>query len=143
MECIRRIMAGVTNNSQHFDMIAARAKPQQDFLVQSLGELIKVAFTTATSDTESLRPIGVYVMKDIVEVTMTTIFPLISQKFAIAMDPDYAGHSLLEQYQAQITSTLRPAFAPEAPPPVTAAACSIVVPFATGYSPHFTSKTYI
>ena len=74
MECIRRIMSGVSNNPLHFDLVAARAKPQQDFLVQSLSELIKVAFTTATSDTESLRPIGVYVMKDIVEVSFSTGF---------------------------------------------------------------------
>ena len=77
MQCVRRIIATVKSQPLHFDLAGARKfnqdrrtpeNPPQDFLVFSLNELIKIAFTTATSDIEALRPIGVDVMRDVVEV---------------------------------------------------------------------------
>ena len=45
--------------------------------------------------------------------------------FSATEDSDYAGHSLLEQYQAQISAALRPAFAVDTPPDVTSIACKV------------------
>ncbi len=74
MECVRRIIGCVTNMPEHFDLALARkdqSRTSQDYLVFSLGELIKMAFTAATSDIEAMRPVGVYVMRDIVEVIVS------------------------------------------------------------------------
>eukprot|EP01114_Cavostelium_apophysatum_P010616 TRINITY_DN2455_c0_g1_i2.p1 TRINITY_DN2455_c0_g1~~TRINITY_DN2455_c0_g1_i2.p1 ORF type:complete len:1928 (-),score=479.76 TRINITY_DN2455_c0_g1_i2:118-5901(-) len=125
MECARKVISLLSNSRAsgpaHFDLFEARKLEQsgasKDFLVLNLGDLVRMAFTAATSDIEPLRPVGVYTMKDLVE------------KFSASMDPDYEGHPLLEQYQAQIASALRPAFTPEAPPTTAAAACSVLVSY--------------
>jgi hypothetical protein len=46
-------------------------------------------------------------------------------KFAHVPEPEFPGHVLLEQYQAQVGAALRPAFTPETAPDVTAAACEV------------------
>jgi hypothetical protein len=46
--------------------------------------------------------------------------------FSKTEDSDYKGHSLLEQYAAQVSSALRPAFTPETPPDITGEACKVV-----------------
>jgi hypothetical protein len=52
----------------------------------------------------------------------------------MSMDPDYTGHPLLEQYQAQIVSILRPAFnLKEASPFVTSAASSVIADYIIRY----------
>lgn len=127
MECLRRMMSQLANQTEksskfHFDLqLIAKENPKEsmtnDFLIQNLGDIVNMSFTCATSDIEALRPIGVYSMKDIVLY------------FGNCADPDYKGHSILEQYQAQISSALRPAFSPEAPPSATAAACSVLVSY--------------
>ena len=53
---------------------------------------------------------GIGVIKDLVE------------KFADQLDADVEGVGILDQYQAQIASALKPAFAPDAFPLVTCAA---------------------
>jgi hypothetical protein len=77
MECVRRIIASVSMMPVHMDLGLARkqqsAKGQQDYLVFNLNELIKMAFTAATSDVEAMRPIGVNVMKDIVQVRYNSL----------------------------------------------------------------------
>lgn len=127
MECLRRLMSQLANQKEksskyHFDLqLIEKELPTQsktnDFLIQNLADMVNMSFTCATSDIEALRPIGVYAMKDIVLY------------FANCVDPEYKGHSILEQYQAQISSALRPAFSPEAPPSATAAACSVLVSY--------------
>lgn len=46
-------------------------------------------------------------------------------KFCRVPEPEFPGHVILEQYQAQVGAALRPAFAPETAPDVTAAACEV------------------
>jgi len=41
------------------------------------------------------------------------------------LDPDYPGHVILEQFQAQVGAALRPAFASDMPSDVTAMACEV------------------
>lgn len=85
----------------------------------SLSDLIRMSFTSSTSEIESMRSVGLETMSDIL------------QKFGNVMDPDYQGHYLLEQYQAQIGSSLRPAFAAEASPKTTTTACSLLLAYLT------------
>eukprot|EP00026_Physarum_polycephalum_P000215 Phypoly_transcript_00215.p1 GENE.Phypoly_transcript_00215~~Phypoly_transcript_00215.p1 ORF type:complete len:1942 (+),score=349.45 Phypoly_transcript_00215:90-5915(+) len=117
MECVRRVMSVLKGQQVHFDLVLARQSTQQDYLVIHLHDLVTMAFKAATSETDSLRPVGVWTLKDIVE------------NFANAADPEYEGHSLLELYQAQIASALRPAFAADALPTLTAVACSVLVSY--------------
>lgn len=46
-------------------------------------------------------------------------------KFAEVPEPEFPGHVILEQYQAQVGAALRPAFSPDTPSDVTAAACEV------------------
>lgn len=45
--------------------------------------------------------------------------------FAKVPDPEFPGHFLLEQFQAQVGAALRPAFSQDTGPNVTAAACQV------------------
>jgi hypothetical protein len=123
IECTRRILSVTTSPSTHFDLAQARQakarSPDADFLVFSLPELIKMAFSTATSAVEALRPNGINLLNDLVHL------------FGPSGDPDDPGHSLLEPYQAQIASALRSALNAESPPLVTASACSVLVSYVT------------
>jgi len=73
-----------------------------------------MGFISATSDADTIRPYGVQLLKLLVDTMGNTL------------DPDYEGHTILEQYQAQFVSALRPAFAAEAPPTVTQSACGLL-----------------
>eukprot|EP01113_Clastostelium_recurvatum_P033815 TRINITY_DN4514_c0_g1_i5.p1 TRINITY_DN4514_c0_g1~~TRINITY_DN4514_c0_g1_i5.p1 ORF type:complete len:1605 (-),score=389.94 TRINITY_DN4514_c0_g1_i5:24-4304(-) len=119
MDCVRRVISVCKSTpvAAHFDLSLARQASGLDTLVLRLHELVGMAFNAGTSVTDSLRPIGVWTLKDIVEA------------FAPCQDPDYEGHGLLELYQAQITSALRPAFAPDAQPQLTAVACEVLVTY--------------
>eukprot|EP01116_Phalansterium_solitarium_P006469 TRINITY_DN18779_c0_g1_i1.p1 TRINITY_DN18779_c0_g1~~TRINITY_DN18779_c0_g1_i1.p1 ORF type:complete len:1950 (-),score=546.78 TRINITY_DN18779_c0_g1_i1:75-5924(-) len=126
MECVRRVMSVILQQvepgqpSPHFDLALAR-QLKGDFLIMYLSDLIQMAFTAATSPIESLRPVGVNALMDILT------------DFKGAADPDYEGHVLLELYSAQTASSLRPSFQPlaDAPPYVTASACSVLVSYVT------------
>jgi len=84
-----------------------------DFLVLHLADLVRMAFMAATSDSDPLRLEGLSTLQEVVD------------KFARVPEPEFAGHLLLEQYQAQVGAALRPAFATDTPPTVTAAACEV------------------
>uniref|UniRef100_A0A3Q0KPG9 HEAT repeat-containing protein 5B n=1 Tax=Schistosoma mansoni TaxID=6183 RepID=A0A3Q0KPG9_SCHMA len=86
----------------HFDLAKARILRSQsgksDWLILYLSDLIRVAFMSATSDSERLRITGLKLMQDVI------------QRFSQILDPDYPDHVILEQYQAQVSAALRPAF---------------------------------
>lgn len=90
----------------HFDLALARSLrasrksdlASSDFLVLHLSDLIRIAFISATSDSTHLRISGLKLMRDVIHL------------FARVADPDCPGHFLLEQYQAQVSAALRPAF---------------------------------
>ena len=50
---------------------------------------------------------------------------MIIEKFGDTAEPEFPGHVILEQYQAQVGAALRPAFAPDTASHVTAAACNV------------------
>ncbi|XP_015601934.1 HEAT repeat-containing protein 5B isoform X2 [Cephus cinctus] len=115
-QCVRRIVATCVNNKQaHFDLSLAKemqmAKGRGDFLVLHLSDLVRMAFMAATSDCDPLRLEGLKTLQEIIE------------KFAKVPEPEFPGHLLLEQFQAQVGAALRPAFSTETASHVTAAAC--------------------
>ncbi|TRY62849.1 hypothetical protein TCAL_08197 [Tigriopus californicus] len=104
-------------NRAHFDLCLAKemqmTQAKGDYLVLHLSELVRVAFMAATSDSDPLRLEGLRTMQVIIE------------RFGDTPEPEFPGHVILEQYQAQVGAALRPAFTPDTPSHVTAAACNV------------------
>eukprot|EP00850_Spirogloea_muscicola_P003098 SM000012S25360 [mRNA] locus=s12:661062:677919:- [translate_table: standard] len=124
-ECLSRLPNAVGDHPAHTDLMLARQLRMQhqsrqekslvdpsaedealqaDWLVLHLSELVALAYQVATGTMERVKPLGVY--------TLSTIL----SKFSRAQDPDVEGHSILEQYQAQLLSALRTAFNASAGP---------------------------
>ncbi|XP_052550652.1 HEAT repeat-containing protein 5A isoform X1 [Tympanuchus pallidicinctus] len=117
-ECVCKIINQCENaGSAHFDMTLAQERKQRDsrddFLVLHLADLIRMAFMAATDHSDQLRLSGLQTLQIVV------------RKFATVPEPEFPGHLILEQYQANVGAALRPAFAPETPPDVTAKACQV------------------
>jgi hypothetical protein len=125
MQCIEDTVFAVAEqpscDAAHWDLAAARQRASSgraEWLVLCLNDLLSVAFGAATAAIAPLRPRGVRLMRTVVE------------RFSVTLDPDYEGHHLLEQYAAQIGSSLRAAFEADAAPELTAAACPVVATYA-------------
>ena len=109
VECVRRLLALLPPDSAHFSLAQAQQAPRgtTELLVLALRELVAIAFASATSPTQSLRPAGILALVRIVE------------RFGAADDPDYEGKLLLELYHAQFRTALSECFGPEAEPSLT------------------------
>ncbi|XP_061854900.1 HEAT repeat-containing protein 5A isoform X3 [Colius striatus] len=117
-ECVCKIISQCENaGSAHFDIALAQERKQRDsrddFLVLHLADLIRMAFMAATDHSDQLRLSGLQTLLIVV------------RKFAAVPEPEFPGHVILEQYQANVGAALRPAFAPDTPPDVTAKACQV------------------
>lgn len=117
-ECVRRIISTCeASNPVHFDLLQAKeiqmTKSRGDYLILHLSDLIRMAFMAATSDSDPLRLAGLKTLREIID------------KFARVPEPEFPGHLLLEQFQAQVGAAIRPAFSPDTPSHVTAAACKV------------------
>ncbi|XP_046321272.1 HEAT repeat-containing protein 5A isoform X7 [Marmota monax] len=117
-ECVCRIINQCENaNSAHFDIALAQEMKKRDsrndFLVLHLADLIRMAFMAATDHSDQLRLSG-----------LETLLVVI-RRFATVPEPEFPGHVILEQYQANVGAALRPAFTSETPPDVTAKACQV------------------
>ncbi|XP_030626856.1 HEAT repeat-containing protein 5A [Chanos chanos] len=117
VECVCRIIAQCENGDPaHFNMTLAqerRLHESTDFLVLHLADLIRMAFMAATDQSDPLRLSG-----------LQTLLVII-RKFAAVPEPEFPGHVILEQYQANVGAALRPAFGVDVPPDVTAKACQV------------------
>ncbi|XP_060789898.1 HEAT repeat-containing protein 5A isoform X3 [Neoarius graeffei] len=117
VECVCHIIVQCeSGHLAHFDMTLAqeqRSHKSTDFLVLHLADLVRMAFMAATDHSEQLRLAGLHMLL------------LIIRKFAGVPEPEFPGHVILEQYQANVGAALRPAFCAEAPPDVTAKACQV------------------
>ncbi|XP_026315356.1 HEAT repeat-containing protein 5B isoform X2 [Hyposmocoma kahamanoa] len=119
MECIQKIMTAceATGDSAHFDLVKAKEKqltdPNDDYLSFHLSDLVRMAFVGATGESDALRLCGLRTLQ------------MIIQQYARAPEPDFPGHLLLEQYQAQVGAAVRPAFSGDTASHVTAAACDV------------------
>nr|XP_015097483.1 HEAT repeat-containing protein 5A isoform X2 [Vicugna pacos] len=117
-ECVCRIINQCENaHSAHFDIALAqemrKRDSRNDFLVLHLADLIRMAFMAATDHSDQLRLSG-----------LETLLVVI-RRFATIPEPEFPGHVILEQYQANVGAALRPAFTSETPPDVTAKACQV------------------
>ncbi|XP_055323720.1 HEAT repeat-containing protein 5B isoform X3 [Sitodiplosis mosellana] len=117
-ECVRKIISTCESaNPIHFDLIQAKemqmTKSRADYLILHLSDLIRMAFMAATSDSDPLRLEGLKTLQEIID------------KFARVPEPEFPGHLLLEQFQAQVGAAIRPAFSNDTPSHVTAAACEV------------------
>lgn len=117
MECVCRIITQCEHRDPaHFSMALAqeqRLHETADFLVLHLADLIRMAFMAATDHSNQLRLAG-----------LQTLLVII-RKFSSVPEPEFPGHVILEQYQANVGAALRPAFSVDAPPDVTAKACQV------------------
>ncbi|KAL5112037.1 HEAT repeat-containing protein 5B [Taenia crassiceps] len=86
----------------HFDLVLARklrsGLTDAPWLVLHLADLVRMTFIAATANSDHLRRFGLFALKQII------------QFFAPVVDPDSTGTYLLEQFQAQISAALSPAF---------------------------------
>lgn len=117
-DCVCRIINQCENaNSAHFDIALAqeikKRDSRNDFLVLHLADLIRMAFMAATDHSDQLRLSG-----------LDTLLVVI-RRFADIAEPEFPGHVILEQYQANVGAALRPAFTSETPPDITAKACQV------------------
>ncbi|CAH1726558.1 unnamed protein product [Aphis gossypii] len=120
VQCICRIISTChkeCDSSPHFNLSLAKelsfTNNKGDYLILHLSDLIRMAFMAATSDSDQLRLEGFETLNEIIE------------KFAQVPEPEFPGHLLLEQFQAQVSAALRPAFSEDTPSHVTAAACRV------------------
>uniref|UniRef100_A0A8C3RYZ5 HEAT repeat-containing protein 5B n=1 Tax=Chelydra serpentina TaxID=8475 RepID=A0A8C3RYZ5_CHESE len=117
-DCLCRIIMLCENaNKAHFDLAMARSaklrNPKNDLLVLHLSDLIRMAFMAATDHSNQLRMAGLQALEDIIK------------KFASVPEPEFPGHVILEQYQANVGAALRPAFSQDTPSDITAKACQV------------------
>ncbi|ORX97701.1 ARM repeat-containing protein [Basidiobolus meristosporus CBS 931.73] len=117
LDCLREIVILLAKSDEkaHFDMVYAKETfpSNSGFLVFRLPELIKMSFVAATSSIIQIRLDGLSLLSDIIK------------HFAATTDPDFEEAMILEQYQAQITSALAPAFSTETAPEVITSAIQV------------------
>uniref|UniRef100_A0A6Q2Y0Y9 HEAT repeat-containing protein 5A n=1 Tax=Esox lucius TaxID=8010 RepID=A0A6Q2Y0Y9_ESOLU len=96
MECVCRVITQCESHGHpaHFDLTLAqelRLHESTDFLVLHLADLIRMAFMAATDHSDQLRLSG-----------LQTLLVII-RKFAAIPEPEFPGHVILEQYQANVS----------------------------------------
>ncbi|CZS92890.1 related to rat omega-conotoxin-sensitive calcium channel alpha-1 subunit rbB-I [Rhynchosporium agropyri] len=90
-------------------------------LQRKIADVIRMAFSASTSNVVELRVWGLKIIDAILKM------------FGKTPDPDFAEAPLLEQYQAQISSALTPAFAADSSPELASEAVNVCAAFiATG-----------
>ncbi|KQK18234.1 hypothetical protein BRADI_1g39436v3 [Brachypodium distachyon] len=102
-ECVSHVPVAVGIEPAHFDLLLARSAMAKgislsnDWLVLKLQELVSLSYQISTGQFEGMQPIGVQLLC------------LIMYKFGMTVDPEFPGHILLEQFQAQLVSAVRTA----------------------------------
>ena len=95
--------------------------PAEATLQSKVADIVRIAFSASTANVVELRVLGLKIIDQILKL------------FGKTPDPDFLEASLLEQYQAQISSALTPAFAADSSPELAAEAVAVCATFvATG-----------
>lgn len=116
MECMHNLIAMIRKEAAVSDESAGEAALQQ-----KVADVIRIAFSASTAGVAALRVVGMQIIDQILKM------------FGRTPDPDFQEAMLLEQYQAQISSALTPAFAADSSPELAAAAVNVCATFiATG-----------
>lgn len=102
-------------------MLADQVITAESVLQSNVAEIVRVAFSASTAVVVELRVRGLHILDQILKM------------FGRTPDPDFLEASLLEQYQAQISSALTPAFAADSNAELAAEAIAVCATFvATG-----------
>ncbi len=117
MECLRDLIALLQKQAS----TSVEESAGEAALLQKVADVVRIAFSASTAGVTSLRVVGLHIVAQIL------------QMFGKTPDPDFPEAMLLEQYQAQISSALTPAFAIDSSPELAAEAVNVCATFiATG-----------
>ncbi|USW49460.1 Putative armadillo-like helical protein [Septoria linicola] len=116
MECLLSLIGMIRKEAA-----ISEYSPGEAALQSKVADVIRIAFSASTAGVASLRVVGMQIIDQILKM------------FGRTPDPDFGEAMLLEQYQAQISSALTPAFAADSSPELAAAAVNVCATFiATG-----------
>jgi len=116
MSCLGEIFAIISRNSPQEGTSLAEVELQK-----RVADVIRMAFSASTSNVVELRVWGLKIIDSVLKM------------FGKTPDPDFQEAPLLEQYQAQISSALTPAFAADSSPELASEAVNVCAAFiATG-----------
>ncbi|QDZ19523.1 hypothetical protein HOP50_03g20410 [Chloropicon primus] len=107
MECLCSVFKWVAEDARHWDILKANQSPEGDWMILQLQNLVNSGYKICTGNLPTVRPKGIHLLN------------LAVGRFGDEEDPDYEGHQLMEQYQAQLLSALRSAFEKSALPTMT------------------------
>ncbi|OAA74621.1 HEAT repeat protein [Akanthomyces lecanii RCEF 1005] len=112
ISCIGDIFAMVTK-----DVASNGESAAQTALQNKIAEVVRMAFSASTSGVLELRIWGLKIIGAVLKM------------FGKTADPDFEEAMLLEQYQAQISSALTPAFAADSSPELASEAVNVCASF--------------
>jgi hypothetical protein len=116
MSCLGEMFTLISKNVLQDGSSAAELALQR-----KIADIIRMAFSASTSNVVELRVWGLKIIDSVLKM------------FGKTPDPDFAEAPLLEQYQAQISSALTPAFAADSSPELASEAVNVCAAFiATG-----------
>jgi hypothetical protein len=116
MSCLGEIFAIISKHATPDD-----TSPAELALQKRVADIIRMAFSASTSNVVELRVLGLKIIDAVLKM------------FGKTPDPDFTEAPLLEQYQAQISSALTPAFASDSSPELASEAVNVCAAFiATG-----------
>ncbi|XP_003366850.1 HEAT repeat-containing protein 5B [Trichinella spiralis] len=114
VQLVQKLITACEGERAHFDLALAKELQmngrKSDYLVLHLSDLVRMSFMAATSNCTELRLAGLSCLKNVIS------------KFADVPEPEFSGHFILEQFQAQVSAALRPAFSIDTPGNITALA---------------------
>ncbi|KAJ4141040.1 hypothetical protein NW768_000247 [Fusarium equiseti] len=110
--CIDEMFAIITK-----DVTANGESKAQNDLQSKVADVVRMAFSASTSSVLELRIWGLKIIGDVLKM------------FGKTPDPDFDEAMLLEQYQAQISSALTPAFAADSSPELASEAVNVCASF--------------
>ncbi|KAI0103088.1 ARM repeat-containing protein [Hypoxylon sp. NC0597] len=112
MSCLNDMFALIAK-----DVATNGESPAQSALQARIADVIRMAFSASTSNVLELRIWGLKIIGDVLRM------------FGKTPDPDFEEAMLLEQYQAQISSALTPAFAADSSPELASEAVNVCAAF--------------
>ena len=112
MKGLNDILSGMAKEAAFSDESA-----NIDLLQPRVADIIRIAFSASTAGVVEIRVQGIQILGRILEI------------FGRIPDPDFPEATLLEQYQAQISSALTPAFAADSSPTLAAEAIGVCAAF--------------
>lgn len=108
MECLHTLIAMISKEAA-----ISEDSPGEAALQNKVADIVRIAFSASTASVASLRVVGLRIVEQILKM------------FGRTPDPDFSEAMLLEQYQAQISSALTPAFAADSSPELAAEAVDV------------------